>query len=649
MSDLEWLFTVDGNAKEALSQVDQVLAAMPKDLAKTEAGLKALERALNAQNIAKINDPLRQNLALAKEHARVLREEAAAADKAAASERAKALATQRDADATKRATEAAHAKAAEEAKRQTDAVGGALANAFGVGNLLKITSVAGAIDLVASAAKGLVTGVAGGALELFKFGLEASQGKRAMLGMLQVFEGGRTDTAFSALQDMGIAAGQSADATVQAFAQLRSAGFKAKEAQDIIAASFDISAARGGGEQGKAAADKFQELFLKFRALGKVGSKDMLALARDVGVDPSKQLPEALAARMKVPVAAALKLLEAGKADAATVQNALLDIVQKNINKGGGLGTKAKELKAGDVLLQVQSLKDVVSNLFENVDVSPFAKALGNVSEAIKKVDGEGGRIGKIVDRLFALGGGIGDLDATSAIESAVELFDAIVTDLEQIKAGFSATFDSKAFEQTTAALDKIDALMGNVGKSSDQASSLGKVFGFIATQVAISVAALAKFIELEERVVGSIAGTVSKVAGVAQEVGTGFSQGIKTGDGGKVFDAAVTMATAPIRAVTSTLDIRSPSRKMEGLADMTWEGWERGNEKAAPGAGFDARLDVASSSSGGGRAQAASGGGRSLVVNFGDIIVQGASAAADVRDAVYDGVLEALEALGQA
>lgn len=648
MSDLEWLFTVDGNAKEALAQVDQVLAAMPKDLAKAEAGLKGLERALAAQNIAKINDPLRQNLAIAKEHARVLREEAAAAEKAAAAERSKATASQRETEATKRATEAMHAKAAEEAKRQSDAVGSSLANAFGVGNLLKITSVAGAIDLAAGAVKGLATSLGSGALELFRFGLEASQGKRAMLGMLQVFEGDRTDKAFGALQDMGIAAGQSADATVNAFAQLRSAGFKAKEAQDIIAASFDVAAARGGGEQGKAAADKFQELFLKFRAGGKVGSKDMLALARDVGVDPSKQLPEALAARMKVPVAAALKLLEAGKADAATVQNALLEIVQKDINKGGGLGTKAKELKAGDVLLQVQSLKDVVSNLFENVDVSPFAKALGNVSEAIKKVDGEGGRIGKIVDRLFALGGGIGDLDATSTIERAVEMFDAIVTDLETIKTAFSSTFDSKAFDQTLAALDRVDALMGGVGKKTDSAAAIGKVFGFVATQIAISAAALAKFIELEQRIVGSIAGTVSKVGAVAKNVGGGFADGIRTGDGGKVFDAAVTMATAPIKAVTGTLDIRSPSRVMDRLAGQTWEGWERGNERAAPSAGFEARVDAATSGGGGGKGSGPTG--PRIQITFGDIIVQGAAAAvSDVRDAIYEGVLEALEAAGQA
>lgn len=644
MSDLSWVFDVSGNAKDSLAQVDQVLASMGKDLGTTEAGIKGLERALAAQNIAKINDPLRQNLALAKLHAQALREDAAAAEKASSATRANEEAQRKQAEAFRKSAEAAKLGAAKQAAKDSDELANSLAGAFGAGQIAKITGVAGAIDLVASSVKGAASFFVNGAVELFKFGLEAQQGKRSMLGMLEVFEGGRTDKVFGVLQDMGIAIGTSADQAVKAYADLRQAGFATKESQDVLAASFDIAAAKGGGAAGEAAAEKFRDLFVKFRALGKVGSKDLLALAKDVGVDPNKQLPEALAARMNVPVKNAVALLEAGKADALTVQNALLDIVQKDVDKGGPLGKKAKELADASLPAQLQRIKDLASNLFEDANFQPVISAVKSVADVLK-IAADRGELKAIAERMVGLLGGLEGFDAGSAMESAISAVDTIVGGLEGLKSGFTETFDPAIFSKATERLDRIDALLGSSGEKGETMRSLGKVFGYVATQIAITVAILEKFISLASRAAASVEGTLSSVAAAGKNVGSGFANGIRNGDGGQVFNAAVDMAKAPIKAVTGTLEIKSPSRKMEQLGRYTGQGFSGGLAKESPDAAVAAAVSnsTVSTTQTNSLTYATRGG---VTINLGPIIVQGGGSES-VGLEIQSQVVRALEQLG--
>ena len=641
MADLEWLLDVGGNAKSVLADVDAVLAAMPKDLTKVEAGLKAFDRAIAAANIAKINDPLRQNAALLKLHAQALREDAAEADKGAAAQKRHEDALRRDAQAAAKAAEAVKLAKAKEAAAHAKELGNAIENAFGLGQIAQIASVAGAIDMVAGATKGALSFLGHGAIELFKFGLEAQQGKRAMLGMLQVFEGAGTDNAFATMQEMGIAAGVSADKMVNAFAGLRQAGFNAKESQDILAASLDISAARGGGEQGKAAADKFQDLFVKFNALGKVGSKDLLALARDVGVDPTKQLPEALAARMKVPVEQAIKLLDAGKADAKTVENALLDIVQKDINKGGKLGDRAKDFAAGDVASQLQRIKDLGSNLFEDANFKPVAEIVKSIADNLK-LAGDRGELKALAERFVGLLGGVEDLDVRGALEKVITGLDAVVSGAERVKAGFGEAFHPETFQQTKELLDMVDVVLGKTGEKSDSIHGIGVAFGMVANHIAMSVALLEKLIELAARAASSIAGAVQSIGQFGGDVGGGFAKGIEQGDGGAVWDAAVNMAKLPLKAVAGTLDIQSPSREMAKLGAYAGEGFSEGLEDESPSAALAAAVSTPTIST---TTNNSSRGGVVVNLTFGDII--GGGEPGRVREDARAGVLEALEELG--
>lgn len=613
MADLDWIFQIEGNAKQSLEQVDQVLASLPKDLAKAEAGLKSLERAAAANAIAKINDPLRQNIALAKLHAATLREEAESQKKASAG---------------------------------SDELASSLANAFGVGQVAKISGVAGAIDLVGGAIKSTAHFLVGGAIELFKFGIEAQQGKRAMIGMLDVFEGSRSEKVFDVIQEMGLAIGASADKAVEAYGELRQAGFAAKGAQDVLAASFDIAAARGGGERGDAAASKFRELFTKFEQ-GKQSAKDILALAGSVGIN-REQIGQALAKNLGTTADSALAQLEAGRVDTRRIQNSLLDIVEKDINKGGGLGTKAKELADSSLPAQLQRIKDTASNLFENAHFEPVIKLTKSFADALAKAGADGGPLKTLVEETVDLLGGIGEVDFETAIQEVANALFVALGAAKEFGAGVSEGFDTTAINEALAQLDAIDQVLGTTSSKGEGIRTIGKAFGTVATSIAITIAYLTKFISLAWQATKAITPLDAVFGKAGKDASDGMAGGIKAGTP-KVDAAAKDLAAAPVARVEKDLEIHSPSRVLERRGENTGEGMALGIERSTGRveAAMASAVSVPSGSAGGaqlsGRGSSSRGG---VVVNIGTLVVQGGGSG-NVREEARVGILEAFEELG--
>lgn len=477
MSDLEWSFDISGNAKAALEDVDAVLASLSKPLESAEAGLKKLERALAAQAISKINDPLKQNTALMRLHVQGLREEKDAQEKINATNAKAAESWLKVYNAEKKAHEE-HAKkvatkVSEDNRAQAGGAATGVLGALGLGDLAKLTTVAGAAELAAEAVVGLTKMLASLGTSFIKLGIDSAEGKKAMLGALDTFEEGRTSKIFGILQNMGIAAGISADKTVAAYADLRAAGFKAKEAQDVVAASFDVAAQKGGGAAGAAAADKFTDVFTKLRALGKVGSRDLLTIARDLGIS-TDSLTDAMAKRMHTSADQARKTLADGKADATIVQNALLDVVQTKFDKGGPLGTKAKELAGSTITAPLQSLKDLVANLFEDVNIAPFAKALQNIIAALKD-EKVGGALQKSVNRIFDLFAGVQNVDFAAIFLTGAEALDKIVTGAEALVGAFANGGDGTKF-----LMQALGAMLSTI--TLIQASGIGGIFEIMGT-----------------------------------------------------------------------------------------------------------------------------------------------------------------------
>jgi len=563
MADLEWVFQVVDKASGPLKHIDQKLGAMPNDLSKVEAALKKVDHAAKLQGIAKMRDPLKQTQALLTAH------------------RNRLLDVHR-AEAKMNAGAGAGAGASLSSS--------ALGLAAGAG-----MAFVGVLEKIGSSA-------AGAAVNLFKFALEASESKRAMVASLRVFGEADADRTFSILQKMGLAAGVSADKAVASFRDLRAAGFEAKGAQDILAASFDVSAALGGGEQGAAAAEKFRDLFTKFETLQKAGSKDILKLATEARIGP-EVLAEALGKRMKTSSAEAKLALEQGRVAAADMQNALLDVVQTKFDKGGGLGTLAKSFASSNLPSQLQRTKDLLSNLFEDVDASPLTNALKKFGDALEGDSGK--RLGELANKVFGALKVLDKIDVAKGVSTTVSVIISAVDAAERFGDAFSKAFDPGPLMQVDSALSGVEAKLGLVGGKGDAIAALGKIVGtamiplLIYARVLLTVDMAMN--KLRETAIGATAAVVDMgraVAGLVSSLGLNGADAVKglaTGLAEGKIDltkVATDLALAIPNAVEAKLQIESPSKVMRQLGEHTAEGYALG-VSGGPTATFEPVISV--------------------------------------------------------
>ncbi len=599
MADIEWSFDLVDNASDAAKKIDASMAKLPKTLSEVDAKLKKINDTSKLEKIAKTTDPLKK-LELA-------------------------LKAQRD-------------RLAEQEKSVKST--GVTLDSFGLGFAAKMATVHGAIELAVSGTKALVGFLANGAVSLAKFAIASSDSKRAMLGTLDVFEGSKQQEVFGVLQKMGIAVGQSADDAVKGYADMRAAGFKAKEAQDVLAASFDVAAQKGGGEAGNAAAAKFQDLFVKFRALEKVGKKDILSLARDVGIAP-EVLADALGKRIKTTSEGAKKLLDAGTANAIDVSNALLDVVENKFDKGGALGDKAKEFAEGSIPSQLQRIKDKFGNLFEDSKLQPIVNILKKVADAIDGPLGE--KAQKLSEKFFSL-------------------FENLESKFDDLRTGFDGVFDIEKLSDTWNKISGISDALGLGARTGDDWQRIGKMIGGVVMAVGGFVALLIevgdlvsklidKFIILNEKIYKGVGGFLKSGWDSAKGFVSGLSAGSEEANA-----AAAKMGESSLQGLNSTLEIQSPSRKFFKSGAYSAEGYAGGFATYDLGASVrDSMNEIASyrpsfdsASASSAAMPYASGGGAVVSVNVGDINVNGAASpvetAREVSRSLSSEVIEALQ-----
>ncbi len=602
MADLEWVFQVVDKATGPLRHIDEKMRAMPNDLEKVEDAFKKVDQAIKLQNLAKIKDPLKQTQAL--------------------------LAMQRDKLKELGGAAKTHAVPASE-----------ILESFGLGFIAKGATLVGAIDLVVGGLKALGSMAVAGVAGLFKLGLEASESKRSMLGMLDVFEEGRTNKVFGTLQDMGIAAGISADNTVKAFAKLRGAGFGSKNSQDIIAASFDVAAARGGGEDGLKSAEKFTEIMTKLRATSKFEAGDLNELSK-LGIS-TDLLTNAMAKRLHKTSKDARKLIADGKADAVLIQNAMLDVVQSKVNAGGALGTKAKELAGGSVNAQLQALKDRFGNLFEDVNIQPFARALARVGELL---GGDlGNKIKSLAESFFKLFDTGGFLDLERILRGIVDISGAVYE-------GFNKAFSSEKLSSFFASLDAVDKKMG-LATSSDKLEgwkTFGTILGTVVGVMGVMVGLGVKMVEVFTTLASLPQEALNRVLDAGKGIADGFKAGIKSGDPN---GAVREMAQGGIAGIKQEYDMHSPSRVMKRLGSYAREGWDLGLEDGEP----NPIAAIGANPSNQPLGLSAAVGGKQIAMQMGDIIIHSSAGgdasamAREVRAAVQDEWLQMLERVSEA
>lgn len=612
MADISWDFELVDKATPAIKEIDGAMGKLPQSLAEVDAALKKVDNAAKLQSIARTKDPLKQlELGLKLQKSR-LTEAAGAAG--------------------------THEKAIAKAGDASKSAGVSL-ETFGLGFAAKLATVAGLTELAVAGVKKLGSFAYDGITGLVKLGIESSEAKTAMLGALDVFEGGKSEAVFGTLQDMGIAVGLSADKAVKGFTDLRAAGFKAKEAQDILAASFDVAAQKGGGEGGAAAADKFQDLFVKFRALEKVGKKDILSLARDVGIAP-EALAEGYAKRIGKSADAARKLLDDGKAGALDVSNALLDIVQAKFDKGGKLGDKAKELASGSVTLQLQRVKDLWGNLFEDAKIKPFAKAVEKLAESLGGPLGD--KVKALTDKFFALFN-FDAIDIDGPLNKAVDIASRLVDKSIEFGSGFRSAFDPQMVVGFHKSIDDFNKSLGVSSKSwSDIGASVGKFVTYLGIALEITMRIgevvqklaphLAKFALTGGAANvadagGWLGGKIAGFFGKGEQTAKGFAAGIAAGTP-DVAAASKGMVQGSADAIVEKAEIRSPSKmtfRFGGyMAEGISEGWQSRDPMGDIGADVASFRPQLASASAAPAPDFASGQGRQISITFGDINIGG-------------------------
>lgn len=578
-SDLKWVFELVDKATKPLADIEAKMSTLPKSAKATEDALKKLDEAAALKKIAKMKDPIAQATAMLRHHQKGLDDGKGAASKAASA--------------------------------------------------LSAWSIAGA-TVAAEAAMKLAGGVVRGAEAFAGLALEASQTKRSVLASLEAIgEGARS---YEAIRKIGDAAGVSAKETAEAYMKLRNAGFAAKASQDLLSASMDVRAFMGGGEQGLQAAKRFQEIMTKIQVMGKLEGEGFTQLA-SLGVDPTS-LAEAVAKRSKVSITQAQALLKQGLVKTGTLESAILDVVQKKIDKGGPLGTAAKAFGEGDVGTQLDALKNKFTAVFENANFKPFAGALTSIG---KSLDGPmGKRLGEMAERAAAFAGAlVSDIDVPGVLDSIGDAIDFAGKMIGPMVAGFKEAFNPEIVGAIHRFAGGVGASSSSVGEMKLLFQSIGNVIGGAITvivtlgeTVRVAFGWLEKLMLLPSKA-GAAFGGAMKEIGTSISEGFGKFLGVSGADAGRGFGDSVAKGTE------DSLEIRSPSRRYRRMRERVTEGWDQGGD-AKP-------LMVKAPALNLGASRGPTNGG--IQITIGDIIVTGSQEAArEVRNEVRDALIGVLE-----
>jgi hypothetical protein len=587
--DLDWVFELVDKSTPALDKIQKKLDAMPRSAAAVEAAMKKAEEALALKKIDRIKDPIAQAVALLKH-----RQAQLAGNKSAFGKFVEGISP---------------------------------ANAILTGFATSgATAAIGALEHIAS-------GAVHAGVEFAKFVLEAAAGKRTLLASLSVFEGGAAEKTMKVIEDLAIESGISADETVKAFTKLRTAGFSAKESQDILAASLDIGAQMGGGAGGAAAADSFRGLIEKIDILSKGSAKDLMKAVRDAGV-PIEALDESVAARLKITTDKAKDMLAAGQVNEKILQESLLDAVQNKIDAGGPLGSRAKKHGHEDPGAALNALKNRFSNLFDAIDMKPFAEAIWKVTTALSGPAGE--KMGQIAEGAVNFGAAlVGSIDVPATIDRIVAGCDLLWASVQEVAKGFGQAFDSKVFKDTLKFFDDGTLTAGDL-------KSVCHDIGVILGTAAKSVEVIVKGFEVAQKY-GSVLSSFSPVGQIkniydsASKAGGQAVMGLENASARGAAAAGENMGNKFAAGTRSSLDIYSPSRVMAELGEYSAMGFQKGWDGQAPSIDDFSAPSVSSL-----------GGGRSIEINIGDINVSGsAEAGRAVRDQVRDQLISLFEEMG--
>jgi hypothetical protein len=319
-------------------------------------------------------------------------------------------------------------------------------------------------------------------------------------------------------------------------AQLSKAGFAGEGMKDAMAAMLDIAARTPNKMEGAAQA---VALLSRIRLTGMVDKRSL----KNVGIE-EKELFGRLSQNLGIGIKAVQKKLRAGKIDSTTLVNSLYaEIAEKTKKPLGGAGVQMSV----KFLAQMEKVRDIVPNLFEDLEKSGGLKAvtggLKRIAEALAPDSPAGKKIIAGLELILnRFGKFVETVDFNEVANRALQAMNIL----------------EKGIKLAVGLVDEVIQVLDLVLSFPDEVSFLA----------------------------GELKKLVSEFFTAAAELGTAVWKGLVSGITGAVtgvVDSAKFLGNEVIRAIEGVLKIGSPSKVFAGLGMMTAAGFSAGIIAAAP------------------------------------------------------------------
>ena len=203
----------------------------------------------------------------------------------------------------------------------------------------------------------LAESVGHSALEFVHWTAEAAQFRAGALATFDLMLNGKeaAEEEFGALEQIARGTAMTKQQVMDQYRELFSFTdrFGTKATEDVIAAGADIQKALGTQQAGA-----FVMVMRNIEAMGGLNTR-MIRQLRETGIATPQRLYEALATEMHTTAKGAEGLIKAHKISQEHSINTLLKLVQDRIDKGGALGEFSLERSKGNIDDQVKNLKRV--------------------------------------------------------------------------------------------------------------------------------------------------------------------------------------------------------------------------------------------------------------------------------------------------
>jgi len=407
---------------------------------------------------------------------------------------------------------------------------------------------------------------------------------------------------FKEADDLARAMGGHTTKTAESMRELMGGGFSQTQSKNITAAIADVGALSPTADTGAISAQLAQ-----MKGAGRVLAEDLKPLL-NAGLNDDIFYQVLREMTGKTDQKDLKKLLEAGKVDADTGIQAILETVNRmGGNKGLGsiAAARATETMGG----QVDAAKAMFERLFMSISSGPAGAAMGTLAKQVASfLDPQGDSGKRILSVLNAMAGAVSGVLASLSggalggfLSGLLSYFEA----LRPIAAGFFGAFGAGIMAAVTA-IRQIMPAMGGASSTTLDLVGIAKALGSAFAWVAVAVGAVIGVIAAVAGVVGLVVvgigtGLVDFVGWLAETAGklvafsdaapaiagqfiAGLVLGIKDGIV-SVVGAMGELGTAAIDSVKGVFQIKSPSRVMAEVGGYVSEGFVQGVDAGAPAA----------------------------------------------------------------